>query len=286
MGFPVEMFPVLFAIPRTAGWIAQWEEMLLDPEQKIARPRQIYIGPTQRDYVPRRSERDHARSPDVESSRARRRWPLRPACSSVLLAAARSAASRASRRQFDGDRAWEHLRQHGRHRSAARGIAGDRADARLHQGAADGARLTAVGAGRSTRRRRSARSTWSTSSRPSPARARTGIVIAGHYDTKLFRDFRFVGASDGGSSAAFLLELARVLKARQECRSRSSCCSSTARKRSASGSGTDHTYGSRHYVEAARSDGTLRPSEGADPGRHDRRPRPADHAATRTRRRG
>jgi citrate synthase len=53
MGFPVEMFPVLFAIPRTAGWIAQWEEMLLDPEQKIARPRQIYTGPTKRDYVPK-----------------------------------------------------------------------------------------------------------------------------------------------------------------------------------------------------------------------------------------
>jgi citrate synthase len=53
MGFPLEMFPVLFAIPRTAGWIAQWEEMLLDPEQKIARPRQIYTGPQRRDYVPR-----------------------------------------------------------------------------------------------------------------------------------------------------------------------------------------------------------------------------------------
>jgi citrate synthase len=52
MGFPVEMFPVLFAIPRTSGWIAQWEEMLLDPDQKIARPRQIYIGATRRDYVP------------------------------------------------------------------------------------------------------------------------------------------------------------------------------------------------------------------------------------------
>ena len=51
MGFPVAMFPVLFAIPRTAGWIAQWEEMILDPEQKIARPRQIYIGPGRRDYV-------------------------------------------------------------------------------------------------------------------------------------------------------------------------------------------------------------------------------------------
>jgi citrate synthase len=52
MGFPVEMFPVLFAIPRTAGWIAQWQEMLLDEEQKIARPRQIYLGPGARDYVP------------------------------------------------------------------------------------------------------------------------------------------------------------------------------------------------------------------------------------------
>jgi citrate synthase len=53
MGFPVSMFPVLFAIPRTAGWIAQWEEMLTDPEQKIARPRQIYVGSGPRDYVPR-----------------------------------------------------------------------------------------------------------------------------------------------------------------------------------------------------------------------------------------
>jgi citrate synthase len=47
------MFPVLFAIPRTAGWIAQWEEMLLDPDQKIARPRQIYTGPPARQYVPK-----------------------------------------------------------------------------------------------------------------------------------------------------------------------------------------------------------------------------------------
>ena len=53
MGFPKDFFPVLFAIPRTAGWFAQWEEMLRDPEQKIARPRQIYVGPRQRDFVPR-----------------------------------------------------------------------------------------------------------------------------------------------------------------------------------------------------------------------------------------
>jgi len=52
MGFPVSMFPVLFAIPRTAGWISQWEEMITDPDQKIARPRQIYLGYGERDYVP------------------------------------------------------------------------------------------------------------------------------------------------------------------------------------------------------------------------------------------
>jgi citrate synthase len=52
MGFPVEMFPVLFAIPRTAGWLAQWQEMIGDQEQKIARPRQLYVGPARRDFVP------------------------------------------------------------------------------------------------------------------------------------------------------------------------------------------------------------------------------------------
>ena len=52
MGFPMTMFPVLFAIPRMSGWVAQWEEMLLDPEQKIARPRQIYLGHDTRPYVP------------------------------------------------------------------------------------------------------------------------------------------------------------------------------------------------------------------------------------------
>jgi len=51
MGFPVDMFPVLFAIPRTVGWIAQWEEMLRDPEQKIARPRQVYMGEGMRSYT-------------------------------------------------------------------------------------------------------------------------------------------------------------------------------------------------------------------------------------------
>lgn len=52
LGFPVGMFPVLFAIPRASGWLAQWLEMIEDPEQRITRPRQVYLGPTKRDYVP------------------------------------------------------------------------------------------------------------------------------------------------------------------------------------------------------------------------------------------
>jgi citrate synthase len=52
MGVPVEMFAVLFAIARTVGWVAQWEEMLLDQDTKIARPKQLYEGAKRRDYVP------------------------------------------------------------------------------------------------------------------------------------------------------------------------------------------------------------------------------------------
>ena len=51
MGFPVDMFTVLFAIPRTAGWLAHWQELLGDKDQKISRPRQWYTGPGLRDYV-------------------------------------------------------------------------------------------------------------------------------------------------------------------------------------------------------------------------------------------
>jgi len=52
MGFKPEIFTVLFAIPRTVGWLAQWQEMIEDPEQKIARPRQVYTGYEVRDFIP------------------------------------------------------------------------------------------------------------------------------------------------------------------------------------------------------------------------------------------
>ncbi len=52
MGFPTSMFTVLFAVARTVGWIAQWKEMIEDPGQRIGRPRQLYTGSPQREYVP------------------------------------------------------------------------------------------------------------------------------------------------------------------------------------------------------------------------------------------
>ena len=52
MGFPSEMFTVLFALARTVGWISQWQEMIEDPQQKIGRPRQLYTGPAYRDFIP------------------------------------------------------------------------------------------------------------------------------------------------------------------------------------------------------------------------------------------
>jgi Zn-dependent M28 family amino/carboxypeptidase len=76
------------------------------------------------------------------------------------------------------------------------------------------------------------------------------IAITGHYDTKLFREFRFVGADDGGSSAAFLVELARVLAARRN-KMTIEIVFLDGEEAVVEWRGTDHTYGSRHYVEAA-----------------------------------
>ena len=52
MGIPTQMFTALFAVARTVGWVSQWKEMIEDPSQRIGRPRQLYTGPTRRDYVP------------------------------------------------------------------------------------------------------------------------------------------------------------------------------------------------------------------------------------------
>jgi Iap family predicted aminopeptidase len=90
-----------------------------------------------------------------------------------------------------------------------------------------------------------------------PGARKERIVIAGHYDTKLYRDVRFVGASDGASSAAFLLEIARVLKARRNPLTIEILFLDGEEARLPEWSGTDNTYGSRHYVAEAKRAGTL-----------------------------
>jgi len=90
-----------------------------------------------------------------------------------------------------------------------------------------------------------------------PGARKERIVFAGHYDTKLYRQFRFVGASDGGSSAAFLLELARVLKGRKNPLTIELLFLDGEEARLPDWHGTDNTYGSRHYVDLAKRDASL-----------------------------
>jgi Zn-dependent M28 family amino/carboxypeptidase len=90
-----------------------------------------------------------------------------------------------------------------------------------------------------------------------PGTRKDRLVFTGHYDTKLYREFRFVGASDGGSSAAFLLEIARVLAARSNPLTVDVIFLDGEEARLPDWGGSDNTYGSRHYVEVAKRDGTL-----------------------------
>jgi citrate synthase len=78
IGFPTTMFTALFALARTVGWVAQWNEMISDPGQKIGRPRQLYTGPTQRDYVP-----VDKRYPSLSRPRRSNLSKIRSACSAV-----------------------------------------------------------------------------------------------------------------------------------------------------------------------------------------------------------
>jgi Zn-dependent M28 family amino/carboxypeptidase len=83
------------------------------------------------------------------------------------------------------------------------------------------------------------------------------LIVAGHYDTKLFRDVTFVGANDGGSSTAFLIELARVARQRASAVPLE-ILFFDGEEAVVEWQGTDNTYGSRHYVETARRDGSLK----------------------------
>jgi glutaminyl-peptide cyclotransferase len=90
-----------------------------------------------------------------------------------------------------------------------------------------------------------------------PGTKKDRIVIAGHYDTKRLPRFRFVGANDGGSSAAFLIELARVLKPRKNAFTIELLFLDGEEAVNEIWAGTDNTYGSRHYVDVATRDGSL-----------------------------
>jgi Zn-dependent M28 family amino/carboxypeptidase len=90
-----------------------------------------------------------------------------------------------------------------------------------------------------------------------PGARKDRIVLAGHYDTKLFREFRFVGANDGGSSAAMLLEMARVLKARRNTLTVELLFLDGEEATLRDWGGTDHTYGSQYYVDSGKKTGSL-----------------------------
>lgn len=91
-----------------------------------------------------------------------------------------------------------------------------------------------------------------------PGQRAERIVLASHFDTKLFREFRFVGASDGASSTAALLELARVIKARKQLPFTIELLFLDGEEATGEWQGTDNTYGSRHYVDVAGKAGTLK----------------------------
>ena len=174
-----------------------------------------------------------------------------------MLALAAFAASAQSPPAFDSNKAWEHVRQ-----QVAIGPrpSGSPANARTRQYLA--AQLTALGI--------------KTAEQPFdgatpigpikmvnligtiPGKSADRIILASHFDTKLFRDVRFVGASDGASSTAALLELARVVKARQDLPFTIELLFFDGEEAVNEWSATDSTYGSRHYVEAARKSGTLK----------------------------
>src|SRR5580704_5506788 len=174
----------------------------------------------------------------------------------ALLALALGIQAMAPMAKFDAGRAWEHLRQLvaiGPRPSGSPAIEQTRKYIR-EQLAANG--LTAV------------EQAWDDQTPLDkvhmvnlvvtiPGARKERIVIAGHYDTKLYRQFRFVGASDGGSSTAFLLELARVLRARKNPLTIELLFLDGEEARMPEWNGTDNTYGSRHYVDLAKRDGSL-----------------------------
>ena len=198
---------------------------------------------------------------------------MRPACAAVFLALTGALASgQAAAPAFDSGRAWEHLRQLvviGPRPAGSAALDQTRKYIKSQLASAGVTvveqpwdEATPIGNVHMVNLIATIPSALPAGARGPGARA-DRIVISGHYDTKLFRDSRFVGANDGGSSAAFLVEMARVLKARRNaltiellfldgeeafCLNWDECSRPGA---------PDNTYGSRHYVADGKRGGTL-----------------------------
>ncbi len=173
----------------------------------------------------------------------------------LLLAAA--AASAQAPKVFDSSRAWDHLRQQVAIGPRPAGSAGNLKNREYITRTLAAIGLTTV------------EQAWEASTplgpikmvnliATIPGRRPDRIVLASHFDTKLFREFRFVGASDGASSTAALLELARVIKARRQLPFTIELLFLDGEEATGEWRDPDHTYGSRHYVEVARKTGTLK----------------------------
>ena len=152
--------------------------------------------------------------------------------------------------RFDSNRAWEHLRQLVAIGPRPAGSAAIEQSRTYIKGQLKAAGLTVV------------EQTWMEETPAGqtrmvnliatiPGATKDRLIISGHYDTKRFREFRFVGASDGGSSAAFLIELGRVLKARKNALT-IELLFLDGEEAVVEWQGNDHTYGSRHYVDVAK----------------------------------
>ena len=178
----------------------------------------------------------------------------------LILALAWLASAAASARApevFDSTRAWEHLRQQVAIGPRPAGSAGN-----LKNRAYITRTLAAIGL-------KTVEQAWEATTpigpikmvnliATIPGQRPDRIILASHFDTKLFREFRFVGASDGASSTATLLEMARVIKARRQLPFTIELLFLDGEEATGEWHDPDHTYGSRHYVAVARQTGTLK----------------------------
>jgi glutaminyl-peptide cyclotransferase len=181
---------------------------------------------------------------------------MRPLILAILLLASAAASAQAPT-AFDSTKAWEHLRQQVAIGPRPSGSAGNQQNRDYITKT-----LAAIGL-------KTVEQAWTATTPLGPIKMvnliatipgqRTErIVLASHFDTKVFREFRFVGASDGASSTAALLELARVLKARPQLPFTIELLFLDGEEATGEWREPDNTYGSRHYVEVARKAGTLK----------------------------